>query len=204
LEVNVLMRSVKYLLCTAAVAVSAQAASAQTPAIALEVRGGVGLPTGDWNENDELDTGYGFGGNVRAMVTPTIGVYAGWEMYTFSAEFTEDQQEVDTDVEDSGFRGGVSLSFPMAAGSVSPFVEVGAIYNTTSIELSDGSASLEVESDRSLGFEAGLGVAVPLGQRLSVTPVIRYRSHDLSYDEVELDDTSASYFSFDLGLRLQL
>jgi opacity protein-like surface antigen len=197
------MRFIKYVLCAAALAASVQTASAQTPRLALEVRGGAALPTGDWNEDEELDTGFGFGANARAMVSPTMSVYAGYEMYMFPVDI-EGLGDVDADIEDAGFRGGVAVGIPMANPGFAPYLELGVIYNTTTLSVSDGSTSGEVESERGFGFEAGVGVAVPLGPNLSITPALRYRSHEVEFEDVAEGNTTASYISLDIGLRLHL
>ena len=71
---------------TAALIATAHTVSAQTPQFALEVRGGYAIPTGDWNEDDTFNNGFGFGADVIAMVTPQVGIYAGWEMVQFDVD----------------------------------------------------------------------------------------------------------------------
>jgi opacity protein-like surface antigen len=201
------MRSIKVFAIAAAVLAAAQAAEAQTPQFVLEARGGFALPTGEWNDDDILENGFGFGGNVKAMVTPMVGVYAGWETYSFGIE-GDDEEDVDADATDAGFRAGLALTLPMASlPSITPFVEAGAIYNTLEIGASDEGTSVEIESDAGIGFEAGIGLSAALGPNLSVTPSVRYRSHDASFDEfADFDDDSVtvSYIVFGIGLAFRL
>lgn len=201
------MRSIKVFAIAAAVLATVQAAEAQAPQIVLEARGGFAIPTGEWNDEDVLENGFGFGGNVKAMVTPMVGVYGGWETYMFGID-DEETGDVDADATDSGFRAGVVLEIPMAAyPSITPFVEAGAIYNTLEISASDEGTSVEIESDAGIGFEAGIGLSAALGPNLSVTPSVRYRSHDASFDEfADFDDDSVtvSYIVFGIGLAFRL
>ena len=198
------MRRITVLAAAAALLATVQSVSAQTPQFALEVRGGYAIPTGDWNEDDLFENGFGFGGNVLAMVTPQIGVYAGWESFTFSVD--EDEEGVEADATDAGFRGGVSVNIPLPASpSISPFVELGVLYNRLEISASDGGTSIDFESDASIGFEGGVGVAVGLGERLSVVPMVRYRQHKVEFDDIDADDTEdISYVAVSVGLRLRL
>jgi opacity protein-like surface antigen len=201
------MRSIKALGLAAVLLATAQAAEAQTPQFVLEARGGFAIPTGEWDEEDVLDNGFGFGANAKAMVTPMVGIYAGWETYTFGVE-VEDEGDVDADATDSGFRAGVALSIPMPAyPTITPFVEAGAIYNTLEIGASDEGTSVEVESEAGIGFEGGIGVSVALGPNLSVTPSVRYRQHDATFEDLEeFEDatTTVAYIVFGVGLSFRL
>lgn len=47
---------------------------AQGLPIALEVRGGFSIPTGEWNEDEELGNGVGFSGSVLIGATPTLAL----------------------------------------------------------------------------------------------------------------------------------
>lgn len=199
------MRSIKLMVCAAALLASAHEASAQAPSFGLEVRGGFAVPGGEWDDDDLVDNGWGFGGNVRAQVMPMIAVYAGWERYSFPINDEElDEGDVEADASDQGFRAGLALTAPLAGLPVTPFVELGAVYNTTSIEASDGNLSIEVESDAALGFEGGIGVEMALGPRLSVTPAVRYRMHTAEFDEFFNEEVDVQYLIFDIGLRLRL
>lgn len=198
------MRRITVLAAAAALLGTVQSVSAQTPQFALEVRGGYAIPTGDWNEDDIFENGFGFGGSVMAMVMPQLGVYAGWESFTFSVD--EDEEGVEADATDAGFRAGVTLNVPLAASpNIAPFLELGALYNTLEISASGDGASVEIESDGSFGFEAGLGVDVALGERLSVVPMVRYRQHSVEFEDLDSEDSEdISYVVVGVGLRLRL
>ena len=198
------MRRIELLAAAGAVLIGTQALSAQTPPLALELRGGYAIPTGDWNEDDTFENGLGLGATVMAMATPQIGVYAGYEAFRFSVD--EDEEEVDAHATDAGFRAGISLSANVPAyQNVTPFIEAGVIYNTLTIEASDGDASVDIESEASIGFEAGVGFATTVAPRLSVVPVLRFRTHDVEFDLEGLEGSdTVQYVIVGLGVRLSL
>jgi opacity protein-like surface antigen len=197
------MRSIKVFAVAAALVATVQAASAQTPEVALEVSGGYAIPTGDWNEDDVLENGVGFGASVIAMFTPQVGVYAGWETYSFDVD--EDEPGVEADATDAGFRAGVSLAVAMPQyPTVTPLVEAGVIYNTLEIEASGGGASAEVESEEALGFEAGLGAAVAVHPRVSIVPMVRFRQHEIEFPDISDETETAQFVVVSLGVRLRL
>jgi opacity protein-like surface antigen len=201
------MRPITLLAAAAALFATAQTASAQTPKLALDVRAGYAVPTGDWNEDENgdnvVENGLGFGANVTAMFTPQLGVYAGWETFTFDVE--EDEPGVEADATDAGFRAGVTLAMPLPQSpTIAPFAEIGVLYNTFEIGASGDGASIEIESEASVGFEAGVGVAAALGQRLSVVPMVRYRQHEVEFEDFEGDSETVSYFVVGVGLRLSM
>ena len=198
------MRRITVLAAAAALLATVESVSAQTPEFALEVRGGDAIPTGDWNEDDTFENGFGFGANAIAMVTPQIGVYAGWESFTFNVD--EDEEGVEADATDVGFRAGGILNVPLAQSpNLTPFVELGVLYNKLEISASGEGASIEIESESSLGFEAGVGVAVALGERLSVVPMVRYRQHEVKFEEIDSEDSEdISYVVVGVGLRLRM
>lgn len=197
------MRSIKVLTVAAALLGTVQAASAQTPTFALDVRGGYAIPTGDWNEDDTFENGLGFGANVIAMVMPQVGVYAGWETFTFGVE--EDEPGVEADATDAGFRAGVLLSIPMAQyPTVTPELEVGVLYNSFTISASGEGASIDVESDDALGFEVGAGISFNVADRVSVVPMVRYRQHEVTFEDISDESETLSYAVVGVALRLRL
>jgi opacity protein-like surface antigen len=196
------MRSIKALAVAAALLASVQAASGQTQ-FALELRGGYAIPTGDWSEDDVFENGLGIGATAMAMVTPQVGVYAGWETFTFDVE--EDEPGVEADATDAGFRAGVALSIPVAEyPRVTPFLEAGVLYNTLEIGASGDGASVEIESDPSIGFEAGFGVDVSVAPQVSVVPVVRYRQHEVEFEDFSDESETVQYVVVGVGLRLRL
>lgn len=189
-------------LVAAALGVGGTAAEAQgILPVAVEVRGGYAVPTGDLGDSD-VDDGLGFGVNAQLAVMPMLSVYGGWERYSFGID--TGSSDADADVVDSGFRVGLQAGLPFTPFiGVSPFVFAGGIYNSTSLEGSSGGVSVSLDSDRSLGYELGGGLAIPVGPALQLTPAVRYRSHSVEFDDTD-SDSDMSYFTAEIGLRLGL
>lgn len=170
--------------------------------ISVEGRGAFALPQGDWNESDALSNGFGYGLDLRLQVLPLISIYGGWDTYGFDVE------ELDgADANDSGMHLGGQISLPISAVTgISPFAFAGAVFNRTSMEVEEEGVSVEVESDREIGYEVGAGVAFPFAPALSLTPQVRYRSHNVDFPGAgeEGEDSTVSYLSFEVGLRLGL
>ena len=198
----------KFVTASLAIAgVMAAAGSVQAQGIfplAVEARGSFAMPQGEWNDDEQVGNGYGYGINARLQVFPLISLYGGWDRYSFDME--GDGEGSDFDAVDSGVSGGVYLSLPLSAVTgISPFAFGGAVYNSTTLAVSNGGVTIEAHSDEALGFEVGAGVAIPFAPTLSLTPGVRYRTHtaEFTVGGVETEST-VSYLSFDLGLKLGL
>lgn len=168
--------------------------------IAVEARGGYAIPQGDWNEGDALSNGFGYGLNLRLQILPLISLYGGWDTYNFDLEDVEN-----ADARDSGLHLGGQIALPLSAVTgVSPFAFAGVVYNRTEMGIEDGGVTVEVESDDGFGYEVGAGLAFPFAPTLSLTPAVRYRSHSAEFPGGEdgENDTTVSYISFDVGLKL--
>ncbi len=177
---------------------AASAAQAQTLPFSLEVRGGGAIPTGDWNEDDAVETGIGFGAAVKFSPTPLVGVYAGWDRFSFSA----DDSELDISLNDSAFRLGAEVNVPAATLPVSPFVSAGLVYGKSEVEGSVEGGSASIESDSSIGFEGSIGVQFAAGP-VSVRPSVGYRTRSVEFNlgDTEITaDEDISYLTFVIGV----
>lgn len=190
------------MIAVAGLAAATQPAMAQgVIPVAVEGRVGVGFPTGDFGENDEVGTGFGFGGDVVLRVLPLVNVYGGWEYYAFDGKGESDGSRMT----DSGARAGAQLSIPVGAVTgISPFVSAGVLYNRTTAEASEGSASLKFTSDWKLGYEVGAGISVPVAPAVSVIPAVRYRAHDVVFSDFEGFSGNISYLSLEIGAKVGL
>ena len=180
----------------------AQPALAQTTPLplAFEVRGGAGIPIGDFE--DGAGTGWIVGGTVRYLFSPGFEGYAGYDYASFPGEDTD--PDLDFDIRDHGLRLGVRADIrPAGAPAIAPWLESGLMVNRTSVSASSGNASGSIDADWALGFELGAGVSVPLGARAALTPGVRYRNHKADFGE-ELGSTTVSYFAVDVGIHVRL
>jgi opacity protein-like surface antigen len=192
---------IRGLLSVAAVAALAAPARAQTSPLAVEVRGGLAFPSGDFGESEadvgEIESGITLGANVTFHFTPLLGIYAGYTHNRFGVEGLDE-----LDVLDQGFNAGVRVAIPTAMIPIDPYIKAGLVYNTLSYEF-DGDGSEFVDSDNSLGFEVGAGLGIGLGPRLSFTPQVTYTRYKPEYER-ESDDFKVQHIRLDVGLRLRL
>lgn len=164
--------------------------------VAVEARGGLALPQGEWSDDAQADTGFGYGLNARLQVFPLISIYGGWESYSF------DTEAENVEAKDAGFRAGAQLSLPLSMLiGLSPHAFAGLIYNETSFE-AEGS-DVEFEADSALGYEIGAGISFPLAPAFSLTPGVRYRTHSADLPAGEgTEEIDVSYLVLDVGLKL--
>jgi opacity protein-like surface antigen len=199
------MQSNRKLLASALVlgAVLATHARAQSALpLSVEVRGGASFPTGDFA--DGAKTGWNVGASVLYSVQPNVGFYLGFEHDDFSVDDTENDG-VDVGITDDGARGGVRVSLPLSGGTTRVWLEAGALFNRTSVSGSDGDVSASVDSDWKIGFETGVGIAVDVSPRISLTPGVRYRQHGVKFSDISEDATGdVNYVAVDLGVNIHL
>ena len=179
------------ILAVAAAALLAGPARAQLPHVtpfAFEVRGGIAIPTGDFN--DVADAGPSLDGNVTLYVMPMIGIYGGYHYTRFgspgSGRYTE-----------TGPEAGVRLDIPTPLIPIDPYVKAGVVWNH--LELAGEGAS--DFSSSSAGFQLNAGVALSLGP-VSLTPGLTYVSY--GYDSATSDNETASYIRADVGVRIRI
>jgi opacity protein-like surface antigen len=195
-----IVRKASLLIALLATAVVARADAQGIIPIAVEGRAGLALPQGDWNDADNVETGFGYGLNLRLQLLPLISVYGGWDRYSFGVEGAEEFDAVD-----SGLNLGGQISLPLSAVTgVSPFAFAGILYNRTTTVFESGGVMVEGESDNELGYEVGAGLAFPFAPTLSLTPAVRYRSHTAEFPRGGADqlERTVSYLAFDIGLKL--
>ncbi|HYD51369.1 MAG TPA: outer membrane beta-barrel protein [Gemmatimonadaceae bacterium] len=145
-------------------------AHAQQSRWSIELDAGAAIPTQNLAGAD-LQTGMGFGTNVRFRLQPHLSAYAGWEWH----HFTTDQLVArdDVDVEDTGYSFGLRFEHPLV-GRTLGWVRAGGIGNHIELE-NDGGDEIG-DTKHGLGFELGGGLTLPLRERLALTPGVRYRS----------------------------
>jgi hypothetical protein len=156
------------LVIAAAALAGAEGAQAQsTIPISVEGRLDLGVPVGD--AADVLEPGVGFGITGAFQLTPLFGLYGGWSSFEF------DVDDLDDEITSDGFELGGRVTLGTGGGIYNPYFQIGALFQ-----------------DDETGIEAGLGGFYPVGQNLSLTPMVRYRNID------ELD-----YVTVGVGLNLR-
>lgn len=136
----------------------------------FEVRGGAAFPTVDVGDV-ALDTGFGFEGIFQYRFLPHLGAYAGWDWMHFSGE------SGDVDVEETGYAFGLRFEHPFggeAGPGLAYWLRGGATVDH--IELEDEAGDITADSGHGLGWEAGAGLSMRLGDHARFRPGVRYRS----------------------------
>ncbi|HYW08401.1 MAG TPA: hypothetical protein VE913_15690 [Longimicrobium sp.] len=127
--------------------------------LSVEARIDAGIPLGD--SGDLYENGVGFGITGLLQLTPVFGLYGGYSQFTFDQDAIPGGGER----ESNGGEVGGRVTLGTGGGLYNPFAQIGAIFH-----------------DDDTGIEAGLGAFYPVGQNLSLTPMVRYRSvSDLDY-----------------------
>ncbi len=185
-------RALLKVLVLALVAVPSAAAQDR---LRFELRGGPAFATSKL-AGASLGTGFGFEGTAAYRIQPHLSVYAGWDWHRFTADASF--AGPDNDFEETGYAMGLQWQHPIGSGAVALQLRAGGTYNH--IEIENSSGNRVADSGHGLGWEAGVGLPLRLGDRWQVTPGARYRS--LSRDiKVGTVTTSASlrYLALDLG-----
>jgi opacity protein-like surface antigen len=160
-------------------AVQAQAAN-ESSRWSMEVTGDGAFPTGKLG-GAELKTGFGFGASVQARLQQHLQAYAGWEWHRFKSD--ELLVEESTDVEETGYTFGLRFAHPFTGEATTTrgtraapgyWLRAGGLINH--IELEDEGGDVVSDTKHGLGWEVGAGVTVPLSDRFSLTPGVRFRS----------------------------
>ena len=172
----------------------------------VEGRLGVTAPIGQWNDDNSLNYGYSAGLNAQAWLTPSIGLYAGWDWNRFTVDRPDLNASVTATAIDTGFRGGVINPYRIRGSRLgTPYIFAGGMLNRTSYYLSDGRESRGVSSNNGLGYEVGAGLSMPIGPASALTPSIRYRTHQAVFGPPGgqgLNETTVSYIMIDVGIRV--
>jgi len=162
----------------------------------LEFRPGVDYAT---QNIDNADLGLGFGAEltIAYRIMPHLAAYAGWSYNNFAVD--QSFAGADASFEETGYTFGFQFIHPIEETRISYIVRVGGTYNHIEIENNDG--NIIIDSGHGLGWQAEAGLVIPLVERFSLLPSVRYRS--LNPDiEIENVNTSVNlnYLSVGVGL----
>lgn len=162
----------------------------------LEFRPGVDYATKDIADAD-LGMGFGAELTIAYRFMPHLAAYAGWSYNNFAV----DQSFAGTDAsfEETGYTFGLQFIHPIGESGLSYLVRAGGTYNHIEIENNNG--DIIIDSGHGLGWQAEAGLVIPLSEKFSLLPSLRYRS--LNRD-IEIENVSTSvdlnYLSVGVGL----
>ncbi|MGE0157980.1 MAG: outer membrane beta-barrel protein [Gemmatimonadales bacterium] len=127
----------------------------------------------------DLGLGVGFGMAVGYHLQPHLVAYGGWDWVHFQAD--RSFAGPDMDFEETGYTAGLRFEHPIGAETLTLFrVEAGATYKHVEVENLGG--DIVDDSGHDLGFEAGGGLVLALGESWRFTPTLRFRSLSPTFD----------------------
>jgi hypothetical protein len=134
----------------------------------------------------ELKTGFGVEGAFAYRFMPHLGAYAGWSWNKFAA--SQSAAGANMDFEETGYSFGLQFIHPFSEKSrINYMVKGGGTYNHIETENSEG--KIINDTGHGLGWQLGVGAAIPVGKKINLVPEIRYRS--LSRD-IKIDNTTTA------------
>jgi hypothetical protein len=119
-----------------------------------------------------IKTGIGLEGTIDYRFLPSLAVYAGWGWNKFSAD--DSFAGSNMDFEETGYRYGLQFIQPIGTTEWKYSISAGGLYNH--IETENTSGEIISDSGHGFGWEAEAGIHIPLGERFSLTPSVRYHS----------------------------
>lgn len=162
----------------------------------FELKPGVSFPTKDLHDA-KLKTGFGFEGVLAYRFMPHLAAYAGWSWNKFNADKSFAGNNVD--FEETGYSFGLQFIHPFSNSNISYLIKAGGIYNH--IETENSAGNIINDTGHGLGWQAGAGVSIPLGNRWNLIPEIRYRSlsRDIKIGNEKIP-VNLNYVSAGLGI----
>jgi Outer membrane protein beta-barrel domain len=162
----------------------------------LEFRPGVNYATQDIADAD-LELGFGTELTIAYRFMPHLAAYAGWSYNNFAVD--QSFAGPDASFEETGYTFGFQFIHPIGESTLSYLVRLGGTYNH--IEIENNAGDIIIDSGHGLGWQAETGLVIPLSEKFSLLPSVRYRS--LNRDiEIENINTSVNlnYLSVGVGL----
>lgn len=146
--------------------------------VAVDLRAVAATPTESLAGAD-LSAAFGYGLTVGYHLQPHLLAYGGWDWVHFQAK--ESFAGTDMDFEETGYTAGLRFEHPIRRASLTMFrVEAGATFKH--VEVEDVVGGVVDDSGHELGFEAGGGLMIPLGESWRIAPTLRFRSLSPSFD----------------------
>jgi hypothetical protein len=167
--------------------------------LSLEIRGGVGIPTGELTESDPgvgAESGPMVGAALAVHLTPRLALVGGYSRTGFDCPRCA-QQGLEGAVVDQGGDFALQLT-PGAIGRLAPWIRAGGLFHQLTFTGTGG----ELSSDPAPGFQVGAGLGLSLAGVLQLTPGVHYRSYPAELDLGGLGDESVrvSHVLLDVGL----
>jgi len=188
------------------------AASSSAQSISIGLRGTGSIPTGSFADDQATannafiagaKNGFGYGLDV-GIAFGAIGLYGGFDQIKFDCETATCQSDGKYTLQ--GVTVGVKLALPVKS-QFRPYVKGGVTFNDLTGGYG-GSSSNALTTDKSPGYEVGVGLDYSFLGILSLTPQARYIGQNLKAKipgvttPTNATEQGVNYFAFDLGFSL--
>ena len=194
----------------AAIAVAAiiiSGASADGQALYAGIRGGVGIPTGDFSQSTTASgsaaflhgasPGLGYGLDA-GLGSGLVGFYGSYDRIQFDCK--SESCTTSGKYRLTGYSAGVRVGVPLLP-LLKPWGKAGITYNEL-VGSTTGASPIRVSTGKSFGYEVGGGVDIPILMGFfSLTPQVRYVRQKLNPNSS--GKRPADYYTFDVGLRVR-
>jgi hypothetical protein len=162
----------------------------------LEFRPGVNYATQDIADAN-LEPGFGTELTIAYRFMPHLAAYAGWSYNNFAVD--QSFAGPDASFEETGYTFGLQFIHPIGESGLSYLVRAGGTYNHIEIENNDG--DIIIDSGHGLGWQAEAGLVIPLSEKFSLLPSVRYRSLNRDIDINNISTAvNLNYLSVGVGL----
>lgn len=162
----------------------------------VELRGGPAFPTKTFAGSD-LKTGFGFEGTVAFRIMPHLAAYAGWDWHRFGESSGAGSN---AHAEETGYAFGLRFEHPLG-NTGSPMVRIQAGGTYDHVEIESGAGDVIEDSGHSLGWEAGAGIILPLGEKWRLVPGARFRALSADFEgALGAADTDLRYVAIEIGV----
>ncbi len=193
----------------AMLAVAASTVNAQ--GFYLGLRGGAGVPTGDFSNTGgsatslgSAKTGFGYGLDAGLNLGP-LGVYAGFDHINFDCESQTCTSDGKYNLQ--GVAAGVRFILPIKS-LIRPWVKGGVTFNELQGSYGSSSTTNGLKTERNPGYEVAAGLDIPIFGLFSIYPQARYVGQNFKYkvpgvqNNATEPESKAAYMTFDLGLSV--
>jgi hypothetical protein len=165
---------------------------------AAEVRGSLTRPSGEFGDPGGMEaTGKaGFGLDALYSFDRNLSAYVGWSRESFGCRACDDGGFVS-----SGFELGAKYT-ALQDRRVLPWVRAGLLLH----ELDADAGTFQNSSDLGFGFQAAVGVDIPMTPIVSLAPAVRYQIYQAEFDVVGsqlIAQENVSSLALDLGVSFR-
>lgn len=163
--------------------------------LSFELRGDVAFATQELGDAD-LSPGLGVEAMLAYRFMPHLGVYGGWSW----KQFSDDNSFAGSDVnfEETGYTFGLQFIHPLGDSPINYLIRAGGVYNH--IEAEDNEGSITADTGHGLGWQAEVGINMPLNDYWSLRPTVRYRTLSRDFNiEAVTTEVDLNYISLGVG-----